>query len=102
MRHANGFYGQTDHLVGAISNVSDECTPLMLNRLLRPSDGLLSDALKRCNVCIVVFETMDACQAIFLPFGASASLLLMFYFFESLQLLFTLCTGGKDSAPKKR
>lgn len=44
-----------------------------------------------------VFEeyghTIESAHAIFLPLGASFGLLLMFFFFDSLQLLFTLMTA---------
>lgn len=40
-------------------------------------------------------QTIDACQAAFLPIGASASLLIMFLFFDSLQMVFAICTAGK-------
>lgn len=38
-------------------------------------------------------QTIDACQAAFLPIGASASLLIMFLFFDSLQMVFAICTA---------
>ncbi|XP_067935053.1 signal peptide peptidase-like 3 [Watersipora subatra] len=37
--------------------------------------------------------TLDSYQAIFLPLGASLSLLIMFLFFDSLQLVFAVCTA---------
>ena len=40
-------------------------------------------------------HTIESAHAIFLPLGASFGLLLMFFFFDSLQLLFTLMTAGK-------
>lgn len=40
-----------------------------------------------------VTTTMDASQALFLPIGASLSLLLMFFFFDSLQTVFALCSA---------
>ena len=42
-------------------------------------------------------STLDSYQAIFLPLGASLSLLIMFLFFDSLQLVFAVCTAGKYS-----
>ncbi|XP_065054668.1 signal peptide peptidase-like 3 [Rhopilema esculentum] len=38
-------------------------------------------------------HTIESAQALLLPFGASMSLLIMFFFFDSLQLLFTLMTA---------
>ncbi|CAG2187365.1 SPPL3 [Mytilus edulis] len=43
-------------------------------------------------------QTIDTCQAAFLPIGASVSLLIMFFFFDSLQMVFAICTAG--DAPK--
>ena len=39
-------------------------------------------------------QTIDQTQAILLPIGASVSLLVMFFFFDSLQTVFALCTAG--------
>lgn len=38
-------------------------------------------------------QTIDTCQALFLPIGASFSLLIMFLFFDSLQMVFAVCTA---------
>ncbi|XP_052800908.1 signal peptide peptidase-like 3 isoform X2 [Mya arenaria] len=38
-------------------------------------------------------QTIDTCQAAFLPIGASISLLIMFLFFDSLQMVFAICTA---------
>jgi len=38
-------------------------------------------------------QTIDACQAMFMPIGASVSLLIMFLFFDSLQMVFAVCTA---------
>ncbi|KAK6190955.1 hypothetical protein SNE40_002712 [Patella caerulea] len=38
-------------------------------------------------------QTIDSCQAMFLPLGASASLLIMFFFFDSLQMVFAIFTA---------
>merc|ERR1719347_1692332 len=37
--------------------------------------------------------TLDSVQAMCLPLGASVSLLIMFFFFDSMQLLFAVCTA---------
>jgi hypothetical protein len=42
-------------------------------------------------------QTLDTMQALCLPLGASVSLLVMFFFFDSMQILFALCTAGKSS-----
>lgn len=34
-------------------------------------------------------------QALCLPLGASVSLLVMFFFFDSMQLLFAVCTASE-------
>uniref|UniRef100_UPI00358F93E0 signal peptide peptidase-like 3 isoform X2 n=1 Tax=Myxine glutinosa TaxID=7769 RepID=UPI00358F93E0 len=38
-------------------------------------------------------QTIDSTQALFLPVGASVSLLIMFFFFDSVQVVFTICTA---------
>ena len=38
-------------------------------------------------------QTLDALQALCLPLGASISLLVMFFFFDSMQILFAICTA---------
>ena len=40
-------------------------------------------------------QTLDVGQALFMPVGASLSLLIMFLFFDSLQLMFAVCTASK-------
>lgn len=42
-------------------------------------------------------QTIDSTQALFLPIGASVSLLVMFFFFDSVQVVFTICTAGERS-----
>ncbi|MEQ2273461.1 Signal peptide peptidase-like 3, partial [Xenotaenia resolanae] len=44
-------------------------------------------------------QTIDSTQALFLPIGASVSLLVMFFFFDSVQVVFTICTAGNYAAP---
>lgn len=39
------------------------------------------------------FQTINTAQAIFLPVGASLSLLVMFFFFDTLQFFFAICTA---------
>jgi len=38
-------------------------------------------------------QTLDSLQALCLPIGASVSLLVMFFFFDSMQTLFAVCTA---------
>ncbi|XP_076369432.1 signal peptide peptidase-like 3 isoform X3 [Tachypleus tridentatus] len=38
-------------------------------------------------------QTLDTIQALCLPLGASVSLLIMFFFFDSMQMLFAICTA---------
>lgn len=56
------------------------------NCLLNPSAQSQSDN----NV-----QTLDTLQALCLPLGASISLLVMFFFFDSMQMLFAICTASK-------
>ena len=44
--------------------------------------------------CSPGIQTIDSTQALFLPIGASVSLLVMFFFFDSVQVVFTICTAG--------
>lgn len=47
-----------------------------------------------CLCCLAGIQTIDSTQALFLPIGASVSLLVMFFFFDSVQVVFTICTAG--------
>ncbi len=40
-------------------------------------------------------QTIDSCQALAIPVAASISLLLMFFFFDSIQTAFLICTSSK-------
>ena len=40
-------------------------------------------------------QTLDTMHALCLPLGASISLLVMFFFFDSMQMLFAICTASK-------
>uniref|UniRef100_A0A668AII9 Signal peptide peptidase 3 n=1 Tax=Myripristis murdjan TaxID=586833 RepID=A0A668AII9_9TELE len=46
-----------------------------------------------CLSCFAGIQTIDSTQALFLPIGASVSLLVMFFFFDSVQVVFTICTA---------
>ena len=39
-------------------------------------------------------QNIDSAQALFIPIAASISLLLMFFFFDSIQTAFVICTSG--------
>ncbi|KAJ3651098.1 hypothetical protein Zmor_017158 [Zophobas morio] len=54
------------------------------NCLLNPSQQAQTES----NV-----QTLDTMQALCLPLGASISLLVMFFFFDSMQMLFAICTA---------
>ena len=41
-------------------------------------------------------QTLDTMHALCLPLGASISLLVMFFFFDSMQMLFAICTASKS------
>ena len=41
-------------------------------------------------------QTLDTMHALCLPLGASISLLIMFFFFDSMQMLFAICTASKS------
>lgn len=47
------------------------------------------------SCCVAGIQTIDSTQALFLPIGASVSLLVMFFFFDSVQVVFTICTAGE-------
>ncbi|UYV70729.1 SPPL3 [Cordylochernes scorpioides] len=49
----------------------------------------------RCRpaLCVADVQTLDTMQALCLPLGASISLLVMFFFFDSMQMLFAICTA---------
>ena len=45
--------------------------------------------------------TLDTMHVLCLPLGASVSLLVMFFFFDSMQMLFAICTASKCICWKK-
>jgi hypothetical protein len=47
-------------------------------------------------ISIADLQILDSRQALFLPVGASVSLLMLFYFFDSMQFFFTLISTGKS------
>lgn len=47
------------------------------------------------SIFIGKFATLDTMHALCLPLGASISLLVMFFFFDSMQMLFAVCTASK-------
>ena len=42
-------------------------------------------------------QTIDSTQALIIPVAASISLLLMFFFFDSIQTAFLICTSSKSN-----
>merc|ERR1719336_3131496 len=54
----------------------------------RGEEGVEEKERRESNV-----TTLDSLQAMCLPLGASFSLLIMFFFFDSMQLLFAVCTA---------
>merc|ERR1719500_2255979 len=54
----------------------------------RGEEGVEEAEKKESNV-----TTIDSLHAMCLPLGASLSLLIMFFFFDSMQLLFAVCTA---------
>lgn len=59
--------------------------------------GLTTDSMssRHSNSCSAdnSVQTLDTMQALCLPLGASISLLVMFFFFDSMQTLFAICTA---------
>lgn len=62
----------------------------------RPSVCVWSETARvKCHfLSSAGIQTIDSTQALFLPIGASVSLLVMFFFFDSVQVVFTICTAG--------
>lgn len=54
-----------------------------------------SSQVKCLLLSLAGIQTIDSTQALFLPIGASVSLLVMFFFFDSVQVVFTICTAGE-------
>lgn len=59
----------------------------------KDKDGNTSSATFNVNNTNNSIQTIDSTQALFLPIGASVSLLVMFFFFDSVQVVFTICTA---------
>jgi len=56
------------------------------------------------NFCLFLVpqsHVIETIHAIALPLGASLSLIIMFFFFDSLQTVFIICTASKLSLLKK-
>jgi len=60
--------------------------------------SVLSSWLLGSCFIIADVQTLDTMQALCLPLGASISLLVMFFFFDSMQMLFAICTASKSHA----
>lgn len=63
--------------------------------------GLLSGAQVQQTQPDNNVQTLDTMQALCLPLGASVSLLVMFFFFDSMQMLFAICTASKRPLPNR-
>lgn len=78
----------------------NECTHCESNKLHSSCSGhLMSSSSCNChhncnyNLANSNVQTLDTMQALCLPLGASVSLLIMFFFFDSMQMLFAVCTA---------
>ncbi|XP_059490248.1 signal peptide peptidase-like 3 isoform X1 [Neocloeon triangulifer] len=52
-----------------------------------------SSGVENTSIFFTDVQTLDTMQALCLPLGASISLLVMFFFFDSMQMLFAICTA---------
>ncbi|XP_038647520.1 signal peptide peptidase-like 3 isoform X2 [Scyliorhinus canicula] len=59
----------------------------------KDKDGNSTNGAFSANNANNSIQTIDSTQALFLPVGASVSLLVMFFFFDSVQVVFTICTA---------
>ena len=81
------------------SRVSTFCIAILLivygsfRSLNMEQEARLKEKDKPAESVGVGVQTMDGTQAVFLPIGASVSLLVMFFFFDSLQTVFALCSA---------
>lgn len=57
--------------------------------------GIVSTAGSDCGNSGGV-QTLETMHALCLPLGASVSLLIMFFFFDSMQMLFAICTASES------
>ncbi|XP_052822854.1 signal peptide peptidase-like 3 [Octopus bimaculoides] len=94
----NGFSGENDGKLMESISLSTVCARC-LSSSLRPAT---SSNRRNASVGFDV-QTIDTCQAMFLPIAASVSLLVMFLFFDSLQMVFAICTAiqGNSMPPAK-
>ena len=63
----------------------------------KKSNQFLINNLINFQLPLIDVQTLDTMQALCLPLGASISLLIMFFFFDSLSILFAFCTASKQS-----
>lgn len=63
----------------------------------RERNGISSNSGTASTGCINGgrIQTLDTMHALCLPLGASISLLVMFFFFDSMQMLLAICTASK-------
>lgn len=77
----------------------NECTQCESNKShVNCSGHLISSSSCKCHHSCNYsansnVQTLDTMQALCLPLGASVSLLIMFFFFDSMQMLFAVCTA---------
>uniref|UniRef100_A0A1B6MM65 Signal peptide peptidase-like 3 n=1 Tax=Graphocephala atropunctata TaxID=36148 RepID=A0A1B6MM65_9HEMI len=75
-------------------NMEQEAREREKEREKERAKGLLSGiATAASSGCDNNVQTLDTMQALCLPLGASISLLVMFFFFDSMQMLFAICTA---------
>jgi len=63
------------------------------NKNLQDPDAKDKETGKPAEERTTGIQTLDSLQAMCLPLGASISLLVMFFFFDSMQMLFAICTA---------
>ena len=71
-----------------------------LSKCIRQNKSMVVGVNSRLLRCLLPgVQTLDVGQALFMPVGASLSLLIMFLFFDSLQLMFAVCTASRFTRP---
>lgn len=105
--HAKAWNTQTTCFPGFTSNHSQPVLCSACSHILEVRTPVYMCFFCVCNLkifslwCLCSFtgiQTIDSTQALFLPIGASVSLLVMFFFFDSVQVVFTICTAGNCSS----
>ncbi|XP_076803009.1 signal peptide peptidase-like 3 [Clavelina lepadiformis] len=57
------------------------------------NENCIHDKASEASTELSTFQTIDTTQAVCLPVCASLSLLIMFFFFDSMQVVFAVCTA---------